>query len=101
MSRRNERGSSLLVTTLALATAVVAMELTIVTATVAHDRARAQAAADAAALAGVVGGPDALADVAARNRARLVEVDWGDDGVQVRARVGQVEARARARAGDR
>ena len=60
------------------------------------DRQRATAAADSAALAGVTGGYEASATLAASNGARLVA--WTRDGrqVTVRVRVGDQIAVARA-----
>lgn len=62
------------------------------------DRSRAQAAADAAALAGVGGGRRAAAELAAANGGALVEFrSLGDDHtVEVVVAVGGVRARARA-----
>lgn len=60
------------------------------------DRARAQNAADAAALAGVAGGETAAGAIAAANDATLVA--WSRSGyeVTVTVRVGEREATARA-----
>ena len=60
------------------------------------ERQRAQSAADAVALAGVTGGRDAAADVAAANRAEIVA--WSRKGrrVTVAVRVGDQTAGARA-----
>ena len=60
------------------------------------DRARAQNAADAAALAGVAGGEAAASAIAAANDATLVA--WSRSGyeVSVTVRVGERQASARA-----
>ena len=60
------------------------------------DRARAQNAADAAALAGVAGGEAAASAIAAANDATLVA--WSRSGyeVTVTVRVGERQATARA-----
>lgn len=75
-----ERGSVIAVTGLIGAFVVVAaLLLTGVTQRVV-DRAQAQAAADAAALAGVADGPGAASAVAAANGAELVDfVDQGNE----------------------
>ncbi len=59
-------------------------------------RAKAQAAADVAALAAVYEGPDGAADLARRNGGALVGYDDSDGRVAVRVRVGAVEAVATA-----
>ena len=63
------------------------------------DAGRARAAADAAALAGVTGGPGAAATFAVRNGATLVR--WRREGadVVVTVRVGDAVATARATGG--
>ena len=62
------------------------------------DRQRAQAAADAAALAGVVDGRTAAAAIAAANGAVLVE--WSEAGAEVTVTVVVDGVRAVARATD-
>ena len=62
------------------------------------EASRAQAAADAAALAGVEGGAPAAARLAAHNGARLVWVDRVGDDVVVVVQVGDAQATARASA---
>lgn len=74
---------------------VVALGLVRVSATVTH-RSAAQAAADAAALAGAVDGPDAAQDVAAANGARVV--DYLDEGGEVQVTIERRRVRATARA---
>ena len=63
------------------------------------DAGRARAAADAAALAGVAGGPAAAADFASRNGAALVSWRRAGADVLVTVRVGDAVATARATGG--
>ncbi len=63
---------------------------------IAVTRAKAQAAADVAALAAVYEGRDGAADLARRNGGTLVGYDDSDGRVAVRVRVGRVEAVATA-----
>lgn len=65
----------------------------------ADTRARAQAAADAAALAGAVDGEAAARAVAAANGAEVEAVGRQAGDAWVRVRVGRATAEARARAG--
>jgi hypothetical protein len=76
-------------------TAAVTLALTPVLVSVV-DRARAQNAADAVALAGVAGGETAAGAIAAANDATLVA--WSRSGyeVTVTVRVGERQATARA-----
>lgn len=60
------------------------------------DRGRAQTAADAAALAGLRGGPAAAVDLAGRNGAVLVGFEQVGDLVTVSVEVDGVRASARA-----
>jgi uncharacterized membrane protein len=62
----------------------------------ATDRARAQTAADAAALAGVLEGREGADELAQANDGRLVNFVDADDEVEVRVEVGQATATARA-----
>ena len=62
----------------------------------ANAKARAQTAADAAALAGAADGEDAARDLAAANGAEVLAIDSDGAEVQVKVRVHGVEARARA-----
>lgn len=64
----------------------------------ATERARAQSAADAAALAGVAGGEDAAAETARDNQASLVSYVHVGQKVEVTVRLGNAEASARAEA---
>jgi len=65
----------------------------------AADRAAARTAADASALAAVVGGPEAAAEASRRNGADLESVTMDGDGAEVTVRVGRATASARARSG--
>ena len=93
---RSERGA----VTVLVAAAVVIVALLVLHVTqlsvAAADRARAQTAADAAALGGVVDGEGAAADLAIANGAALV--GFLDDGDQVEVRVTYNDAVATARA---
>jgi len=62
----------------------------------AADRARAQTAADAAALAGVEGGRPAATRIAAEHGGELVAFDLRDGVVAVEVRLGVASAAARA-----
>jgi Flp pilus assembly protein TadG len=61
------------------------------------DRARAHSAADAAALAGVVEGRSGAERLAAANGGRVTAFERSGDEIEVRVRVGDAEATARAR----
>jgi hypothetical protein len=92
-----DRGSMLVFVMLvgvALTAAVTLALLPVLTALI--DRARAENAADAAALAGVTGGEAASNAIAAANNATLVA--WSRSGfdVTVTVQVGEQEASARA-----
>ncbi len=63
----------------------------------ANDRARAQSAADVAALAAAGGGEGEAFEVAAANDAEVVSIDWAAGAVRVEVRVGAASARAAAR----
>jgi secretion/DNA translocation related TadE-like protein len=97
---RDERGQAavLLVGLVAVAAAVL-LALVPVAHAVA-DRARAESAADAAALAGAADGEDAAREVAEANGARLVR--WLAEGpdVWVEVAVGRVHARAKGHRGE-
>ena len=64
------------------------------------ERSTAQAAADAAALAGAVDGPDAAERLAVENGAALDSFIVDGDDVEVRVSVGNAQATARARKQD-
>jgi len=61
------------------------------------DRAVAQTAADAAALAGAADGRDAAVSLARANGAELRDFEWAGADVRVRVTVGRMTATARAR----
>ena len=96
---RRDRGQAvLLVVAVLVLAAVLASALARMAATAAH-RDHAQAAADAAALAGSRGGRDAAHRLAVANDAELVEfrvLEAGSSTVEVVVRVGDVTATARA-----
>lgn len=94
-----DRGAMLVVTVLVglAMTAAVLVAVTPVLVGLVH-RQRAQAAADAAALAGVVAGRSAAAELAAANGGELVW--WSEIGDEVTVVVDVEGHRARARATD-
>jgi hypothetical protein len=63
------------------------------------DHARARAAADAAALAGAMSGPAAAEEAATANGGTLVELQVSGGDAEVRVRVGDAVAVARAHRG--
>ena len=92
-----DRGSVLLFTMLVGVALTAAVTLALQPVLVALiDRARAQHAADAAALAGVTGGQSAASELATANHATLVV--WSRSGfeVTVTVQVGDQQATARA-----
>jgi Flp pilus assembly protein TadG len=96
---REDRGqSAVLVLVVALALGIALLAALVDFGGVTQDRARAQTAADAAALASLDGGAVAAHDFAARHGATVVS--WsrgpGDDEVTVRVRLGDSTATARA-----
>jgi Flp pilus assembly protein TadG len=96
---REDRGqSAVLVLVVALALGIALLAALVDFGGVTQDRARAQTAADAAALASLDGGAVAARDFAARHGATVVS--WsrgpGDDEVTVRVRLGDSTATARA-----
>lgn len=94
-----DRGSMSVVTVLVglAMTAAVLVAITPVLTGLVH-RQRAQAAADAAALAGVVGGRSEAAELAGANGGTLV--GWSERGDEVTVVVDVAGQRARARATD-
>jgi hypothetical protein len=92
----SERGSFLPVVVLALAVTVAGAMLLASLVRATGDRARAQTAADAAALAGVVEGPGAAGELATANGGELLEFRQEGDEAVVRVRVGRAVAEARA-----
>ncbi len=98
-SRRNDAGqSSVLVLVVAVALGVALMTALVDFGGIVQDRARAQTAADAAALASLVGGRAAATDYAMRHGAAVIS--WtpgpGDHEVTVTVRLGDSTATARA-----
>lgn len=81
-----------LVIALVLVTTVVSLLVLGRLGPVLADRAQARTAADAGALAGVVGGEDAARRVVEENDGILVELVADGATVEVRARVGRAEA---------
>ena len=99
MRCQQDRGQSVvLVLVVALLLGVALLTALVDFGGVTQDRARAQTAADAAALASLDGGAAAAHDLAARHGATVVT--WsrcpGDDEVTVLVRLGQSTATARA-----
>lgn len=94
---RGERGSILPLMAVVLAVAVLMMLVLSALGTHAGRRARAQTAADAAALAGVYEGRAGAEDLAGRNGAVLVGFETKGDVVRVVVSVEGVEAEAWAR----
>lgn len=92
----SERGSVLPLLALGLALVLVAGLFLVGLAGAAVERAKAQTAADAAALAGAVEGRQAAAELARRNGGELVELRVAGDETIVRVRVGETVAEARA-----
>ncbi len=94
VASRSARGSALPLVAVTMG-AVVAMAMV---AIVVSDRAaaagRAQAAADAVALAVVVEGDEAAGDLARRNGGRVVELEWIGDTVRVVVEVDGARAEA-------
>ncbi len=90
------RATAMVVTVLALAVLAVAATVIVTTTEAAGDRARAQTAADAAALAGVTGDRAAAADLAARNGAQLRRFERRAERVSVVVELGAAVAEAEA-----
>ncbi len=94
--REDDAGQVAPLLALVVLVALLGLLLLVRTATVAHDRARARAAADAAALAGAAEGPRAAEATVVHNGARTVRYVALDGVVEVTVRVGEAEATARA-----
>jgi len=92
-----EQGQALPLLAGALALVVVLLLGLVALGNLTHDRAAAQTAADAAALAGAAEGRDAAVAVAEENRGRLESYAARGDEVEVVVRVGDARATARAR----
>ena len=99
-ARRRERASAGLVTVLALLTVGMVTMIISLTAQAAVGTARAQAAADAAALGAVLAGEDEALALARANGARLVAYETRGSCVEVLVSIGRSRARARASALD-
>jgi hypothetical protein len=96
--RRHERASAGVVTVLALLAVGLVSLIIAVTAQAAVTVARAQSAADAAALGAVVAGEEEAAALASANGARLIGYEARGDCVEVLVAIGRAHARARAAA---
>lgn len=95
-SRHRQRGQALPLVVLLLGLAALGALLVTRTAIVAADRARAQQAADAAALAGAASGRSAAERFAVRNGGTIELYEQRGDRVTVRVRVGEAAATASA-----
>lgn len=95
---RHDRGQATPLVALAVLVACGVVVLIAHLGRAADDRARAQAAADAAALAGAVDGEGAARSIAAANGAVVEVVRRDGADAWVRVRVGRATAEARARA---
>ncbi|MEO8696023.1 MAG: hypothetical protein ABI658_21050 [Acidimicrobiales bacterium] len=93
---RNERASAGMVTVLCLLAVGLVTAIVSLTAQAAVGAARAQAAADAAALGAVLAGEDEALALARANGARLVGYETRGSCVEVRVAIGRSQARARA-----
>lgn len=93
----DDAGQTTMLAVVWVVAAAVGIALCAAVGVLAHDRAVARTAADAAALAAATLGDDAAADAAGRHDAVVVELARHDDGsVEVRVRYGRAEAAARA-----
>ena|SRR5688572_31965699 len=99
-ARRPERASAGLVTVLCLLAVGLVTLIISVTAQAAVGSARAQSAADAAALGAVLAGEDEAIALARVNGARLVAYETRGSCVEVLVAIGRSQARARAAALD-
>jgi uncharacterized membrane protein len=93
----DDRGQTTPLLALALVVAVGALLALGLVGRVLVQRAQAQSAADAAALAGAVEGRDGASELARRNHARLVSFAIDDTDTVVVVAVDRVRATARAR----
>lgn len=95
-----DRGQAAVVVVVAAATLFAASSVALVgVGGVVVDRARAQSVADAAALAGVLEGPQSARDVADTHGAVVVSLIEATEEVTIVVRVGRATATARASAG--
>jgi uncharacterized membrane protein len=96
-TRSGERGAVTFLIVLVLLIVVVGVGVVTTTTRVVLDRARAQGAADAAALAGAVADDATARDLAQRDGAVLRSIRHDGADVVVEVRLGSASARARAR----
>ena len=97
MDRERQRGQVLPLLTVVMVAAIALAVVLVRLGGQIVDRARAQTAADAAALAGAGGGEDAARATAARNDAEIESFVIRDGQVEVVVRVADRRASARAR----
>ncbi|MEO5838145.1 MAG: helicase [Acidimicrobiales bacterium] len=95
-ARRSERASAGIVTVLSLLAVGLVTLIVSLTAQAAVGAARAQGAADAAALGAVLAGEDEASALARANGARLVAYETRGSCVEVLVVIGRSQARARA-----
>jgi hypothetical protein len=93
---RHDHGQAIPLVVLLLAVGALGLLIVARTGAVAGDRARAQRAADAVALAGAAEGREAAVRFAVANDALLESFEWQGDRVVVRVRVGAARATAAA-----
>ena len=98
---RSDRGQAMLVVVVGLVFAGLLGVVVVAVGQLLSERARAQTAADAAALAGAAAGESAARELAERNGGRLQSFVTDGDEVQVSVRIGRALAVARARRGGR
>ena len=96
MSRTADRGQTTPLLAVSVVFALVFAVGLVKVGTAAHDRARASAAADAAALAAALDGPDAAEVYAEANGAELLDVTVVGTQATVVVQVGAARATARA-----
>lgn len=94
----NDRGQAVPLAAAMMAVVTIALVGLVPAGRALADRARARTAADAAALAAAVDGDHAAPELAHANGAELIHLERAGDEVVVGVRLGDVEARARARA---
>lgn len=95
-SGRPEAGQTLFIPAMLVAVVVIVALAVAHLGAVVSDRAQARTAADAAALAAVMAGPDAARSVAAANGATLDSVTVTQHAAHVSVRVGRATAAAKA-----
>jgi hypothetical protein len=97
MSRQNQKGQAVPFVVLFMFVAMIMVLIVVWLGDTAAFRAKAQAAADSAALAGAVGGERAASREAVANKAVLTRFERIGNDVRVIVRLGKVAATARAR----